>query len=329
MDFEGNSTYFSKSPQNKMKGKEYSMLNTFNGASNKRVSFRSMNNSPIRDKFNSDIPDLISSGRITNNNNKLFFSKRKYLKNPVERFMPDFVSCSGVNKKENLKILMNKEIIKPPTSDRNTIYIKPILNFENRKDKFSLNFSLKCPNENNLPKYEQYTQLNFPYRNKETADNYKRIHLKTDNIAIKVPNPTELNKTNYNGGISFLEMKSKFNSSTESGSSFSPRNYDKSINNKSSVNYNIISVKGKEGFSDNTAGVLEPKLLFRKKGVGEYSDLTKTYAINPGNIYLNTYKAEPMSFKHYNGIFTHLYDSAIRNGGLSMPFRKDNKNIRK
>ena len=30
-----------------------------------------------------------------------------------------------------------------------------------------------------------------------------------------------------------------------------------------------------------------------------------------------------MTFKRYKGIFTHLYDSAIRNGGLTMPFKKD------
>lgn len=301
------------------------MNKTIANTSDKKVSFRSLENSPTRFNTISSGDELIEAGRTSNNNNRKFLDMRRYVKNPVERFLPDYKPNTGVNVKENTRILMNKEIIKPMTSDRKNIYDKPLIDFGKRKDKFALNIQLKCPNETYLPKCEPFKPYFFPYRISSTAEKYKRTYLNTDNIAIKYPKESDLAKIEKKDKFSVWDMKAKFNMTTESGSSFAPRKYQKAMSNKSSVNYNIISVKGEEGFSDNTGSVLERKILFKKKGIGEYKDLTKTYAINPGEKYLEAYNSNPHTFKYYKGIFSHLYDAAIRNGGLTMPFKKESQ----
>lgn len=292
-------------------------LKTSNTYFDPKNYLNSIKNDDKLNTFNNPSNDLISSGRTVNKNNQRFFNMHKFVKNPTERFMPDYSPNTGVNHKKNFQILMEKQVIKPYTNEKVGIYQQTLPNLDSRKNKYSLNISLKCPEENLLPKYQQYKVDYFPSKTEPNDDTFSR-NIKTDHISLKIP------KLKENKG-SFLEMKGRFNPNTESKSSYVPYPCTKCICNNSSVNYNIISMQGKDGFADNTAGVLEPKLFFRKKEIGHYKDLTQTYAVNPNRIYIDTLNNSPKSFRHYNGIFTHLYDSAVRNGNLILPFKKSKK----
>ena len=285
-------------------------------------NFHSRSNSQI-DGLNtySNFP-VVNENRSPNNRNFRFNSKPKYVINPPERFMADYVADSGINKKKIFNKFIDHDLIKPYTRPTQTIYAPIKYDTEARKEKYSLNVCFSCPKQCLLPKYQQYTEYTFPARDKAKADLYAKTYLGTDNIAIKFPNEEDLKKK-ANLKDSFLEKKKKYCVSTESESSFVPKIHQKSVSNKSSVNYNIISVKGKDGTSDNTASVLEVKLNNRKKGVGEYADLTKTFAINPERKFGKAFNEDSKIFRRYTGIFTHLYDSSIRNGKLIMPFTND------
>ena len=67
-------------------------------------------------------------------------------------------------------------------------------------------------------------------------------------------------------------------------------------------------------------GVLDRKAANRKKGVCEYSDLTRVSALKKNQIYGNMFTANQLMFRKKTGIFSYMYDSAIRNGGISLPF---------
>jgi hypothetical protein len=122
-------------------------------------------------------------------------------------------------------------------------------------------------------------------------------------------------------------MKNAFNVNTLSDSSWSPHIYDKTSNNISSVDYNIITFR--KGFNKNdtinSSNIFDQKINNKKKSVCEFSDLTRDFAINLDKNYQNAYKENPKRFYAYNGVFTYLYDASHRNGNISMPFRKSSE----
>jgi hypothetical protein len=111
-----------------------------------------------------------------------------------------------------------------------------------------------------------------------------------------------------------------------------PKGGEKTMNNTSSVQYNIISPT-----EQNTlTGVvimkcLDKKIASKKKGVGEFSDLTRPFNPNYFDKYKEAIDENKYLFKKYNGIFSHLYDAAHKNGDIIVPFRfdKDRLNIQK
>ena len=104
------------------------------------------------------------------------------------------------------------------------------------------------------------------------------------------------------------------------------------MNNTSSVEYNILSPQEK----NNIAGavimkILDKKIAAKKKGVAEFSDLTRPFNPNFFPIYTNSFNENNNIFMKYNGVFSHLYDSAHKNGDLVVPFRneKDKNKVNK
>ena len=238
------------------------------------------------------------------------------------RFIPEQYANTGINPSSNLKEFMQKDIIHPLERDRTSLYQRTSYDLPSRQNKWSLNYGVVCPTEANVPKFQQYKEYYFPKRTSESVEKYKNTYLSTDNVAIKIPKFDTKKKED------FLNMKQQYNFNTESGSSWGPRSYSKSVNNHSSVNYDIITFKGGEGSCDNTANILEKKLINKKKAVGEFNDLTKAFSVNLNKKYEGAYKDNKKTFYHFNGIFTHLYDSSFRNGNIIMPFRKKKENTK-
>ena len=238
---------------------------------------------------------------------------------------------------------MNQDITKPYTANRSSLYNLSETN-ESRNEKWTLNPQKNCPKEKHLPKIQQFKNYYFVKRNKNDVEKYQNNYLNTDNISIRVPdfvkNKIENNEINENQKneeqkikkmfrTPFLDMKKAFNVNTLSNSSWSPLSYNKTANNISSVDYNIITFR--KGFNTNdttnSSNIFDKKINYKKKSVCEFSDLTRDFAINLDKNFQNAYKENPKRFYSYNGVFTYLYDASHRNGNISMPFRKKNESL--
>ena len=58
----------------------------------------------------------------------------------------------------------------------------------------------------------------------------------------------------------------------------------------------------------------------RKKGIGEYADLTKTFRLNFNKDFAEKFKSNPFRFHKYTGIFSNMYDASHKNGNIIPPF---------
>jgi hypothetical protein len=67
---------------------------------------------------------------------------------------------------------------------------------------------------------------------------------------------------------------------------------------------------------------MEKKLYNMKKGLAYISELTKLNAPNYDPMYKSELKQNPEIFRKYNGVFSHIYDRAHKNGFIVEPFKK-------
>ncbi len=118
-------------------------------------------------------------------------------------------------------------------------------------------------------------------------------------------------------------MKSKFGSHTETyKDGWVPNVTEKTINNRSSVPYDIINMDNNPIFGAIQAKMADKKLFNMKKGVSEISDLKRVTNPNYDPNYNKLYGENKRIFKSLKGIFTQMYDASHRNGGISLPFRR-------
>lgn len=239
---------------------------------------------------------------------------------PFNRFLKD--AKDGINPARVYKQFIDKDIIRPYV--HKGIY-KPI-GFQDRTQ-WSLSSAKNCPIENNLPKYQQYKSYNFYNFNDEAKkEKYRNYFLPTDHIAIR--NAQEyLEKNNENKvKFPFLELKKSFGNQTEQACGWTPNinanDMKNDINNRSSVNYNIISNECKKE-SKNGMNVFvnySVKPHYKKIGVGKYYDLTKTFCLNYNPQFQSAFNENSNVFKKFKGVFTKMYDDSGNNGGLYKPF---------
>ena len=187
----------------------------------------------------------------------------------------------------------------------------------NNPEKWAVGYAKQCVSMDQLPKIQPFKEYNFPVKS-EVYD--KPASLKTDHISIRVP--TFKQRDNRE---SFLDMKNKMGSHTETyKDSWVPQGNFNTMNNRSSVTYNILSNDKNERSGAIVLKMLDTKLNNKKKGVAEFSDLTR--ALHPNiNTKFRAYHEENNKIFHvYNGIFSHMYDAAHRNGNIVVPFRNGN-----
>lgn len=70
-------------------------------------------------------------------------------------------------------------------------------------------------------------------------------------------------------------------------------------------------------------GIMDKKVANRKKGLCEFEDLTNAFNSNIDRNYEKCVNKYPIVFRKFNGIFSHMYDSARRNGNLVIPFKRE------
>ena len=245
---------------------------------------------------------------------------------PYERFIPTKIALTGVDPSGNINEFISNDIIHP--MKRPNLYIKTFSVDNSKKNidmdnRWALKTTAKCNNSKSLPKLQPFTSYYFPpkYNNKD-IDNYRKFSLKTDHIGIQVPRCEKVSQEK-----SFIKLKTDyyFNTETKKENEWVPLTCENSTNNISSKDYNIINFKPLPKANPNPHILLNRTLYFKKKGIGEFADLTKTFRVNFNKEFADQLKENPYRFRKYQGIFSDMYDSSHKNGDIITPFGKNNK----
>jgi hypothetical protein len=236
---------------------------------------------------------------------------------------------SGIDPSGKIQEFINKDIIRPltrpslyesfniksPNYPHNKLYKTKI----NDNRKWALSTSCRAPNYESLPKVQPFKNYYFPpkYNNKE-IDKYRDYSLKSDNISIKVPKIKKIEPKN-----SFLKLKRDYSVSSETKFEYRWKPYPSknSIINISSKDYDIINFMPIFSNSNNSE-IMNKTLNYRKKGMGEYNDLTKTFRVNVNKDFVEKFNENPKRFNKYTGIFSNMYDASHKNGNIITPFGK-------
>lgn len=130
----------------------------------------------------------------------------------------------------------------------------------------------------------------------------------------------------------FLEIKTKFNPIMSTREPWVPKAHQIFLGNNSSVSYNIIN---NEKYEKSYITPTNPKRInFKKIGLTKYNEKVSPYNLHFNKQYKQAYLENPSIFKVYKGMFTGMYDNAIKNGNIYPPFktkthRELNKKINK
>jgi hypothetical protein len=243
------------------------------------------------------------------------------------RFPETKKALSGMDPSGKIQEFINKDIIRPlsrpslydhfniklPNYMHNDLYkTKP-----NDNSKWAINTACRAPNFETLPKVQPYRAYYFPpkYNNKD-VEKYRAYSLKTDYIGIKVPRIKKIEPKD-----SFLKLKNDYSVSSETlyDNKWFPYPSKNSLKTISSKNYDIINFV--PNLQDNSNfQIMNRTLNFRKKGVGEFSDLSRTFRVNINKDFKQKYEENPKRFYKYTGIFSNMYDASHKNGNIITPF---------
>ena len=245
-----------------------------------------------------------------------------------ERFIPTKIALTGVDPSGNINEFISNDIIPPlrkPDLYNKTFTIQNTekTSQENLK-RWALRTTAKCNDLKTLPKLQPFTSYYFPpkYNNKDVAK-YRKFSLKTDHIGIQVPRSEKVSPEK-----SFIKLKSDFyfNTETKTENEWIPFFCKNPINNVSSQNYDIINFKPIFR-SNHNPRILDKTLYNKKKGIGEFCDLTKTFGVNFNKEFGKRILENPLRFRRFTGIFSDMYDSSHKNGDISPPFERKEKRI--
>ena len=268
---------------------------------------------------------------------------------PFNRFGKSKIYNTGIDPPSIFVDFINKDPEKPYKR-----YISPIITDDTQYIptnplKWAVGCAKSCNRKEFVPKYDPFKEYNFikkikynnnnnnintcynntntcsnsiSYEKEENDENFDKTYLPTDHISIREPNLSKLKEINKNN-FPFLKLKREYNNTSESNSFWVPRNNaNKSFSNRSSVDYNIIN-----NLKDNIVGVQKDTMFNktlhnRKKGIGEFVVSQRPFGPNYNQTFIKLMKDNGSRFRRYKGIFTELYDSAIKNGNIFKPFNE-------
>jgi hypothetical protein len=246
------------------------------------------------------------------------YGKYKPVKD-FKRFMKDKVSNTGFDSKGAFAEFMSNDIIRPlskPTS------IFPRL--ESPFERWALKTAKNPTSVEKVPKLQQFKNYHFPDRSNLNPDEYRSKFLPTDNVSIRIPKIDR-----KVGKESYLNLKALHGPHSETINPWVPQGNFKTITNRSSVEYNIISHNENKHGGALVVTVSDKKVLNRKKGVAEIADLARTFNPNFNKKFADILDQNKNPFHIRTGIFSHMYDAAHRCGDIILPFKHEFSQKRK
>ena len=250
------------------------------------------------------------------------------------RFLETKQALSGLDPSGKIQEFINKDIIRPlvrpslyenfniknPNYKHNDLYkTKP-----NNNSKWAINAACRAPSFETLPKVQPFQTYYFPpkYNNKD-VEQYRAFSLKSDHIGIKVPRIKKIESKD-----SFLKLKRDYSvsSETKKENRWNPFPSKDSLKTLSSKNYNIINFMPILPYNSNCQ-IMNRTLNYRKKGLGEFCDLSKTFRVNFNKDFLQKFEENPKRFYKYTGIFSNMYDASHKNGNIITPFGQKNNTL--
>ena len=243
------------------------------------------------------------------------------------RFQEQAQWGSGMNPQAAFKEFISKDVIAPYTRDRSELY--PIMNTEIKARpqtaRWALHTTKMPPSIEVVPKVQQFKEYPTQIKTKKTEltiDINPKLETEFKNTSRHSRTfqlPAE--QTNKNAIKGFLDMKKEYNVQKQSNSSWKPFLGGQTVTNISSKKFNIITFEPLSHRIEKT--ILDDKHInYKKKGVTEYADLTKTYRPNYNTEYKKAITDKPYRFRRFTGLFTNMYDASIRNGGIIKVFGK-------
>lgn len=293
----------------------------------KNFSFNSPSITPKYRKLNPDIDMQLKGLSKKLSKRQIDFGTPRPVRE-YKRFIFFRESLTGIDPYNKYNDFYKKDIIKPmkrkflyenfdiksPNYKHNYLYNTKI----NKKTKWAIGTVARAPDEERLPKKQQFKIYYFPpeYNNKE-PEKYKKYSLKTDWIGIRIPKISKVDSEQ-----SFLKMKVGYSASneTKTENQWAPYMGENSNINTSSKNYDIINFQPLNNCNQLNFRILNKSLNFRKKGIGEYYDLTNVFNKNFNKEFAKKFEENPKRFCKYNGAFTNMYDASNRNGKITLPF---------
>ena len=255
---------------------------------------------------------------------------------PFNRFGKPKIYNTGIDPPSIFVDFIKKDPEKPYKRYISPIITKDIKYIPTSPLKWGVGCTKSCHKEELVPKYDPYKEYNFIKKininknnnsnannnGKENDEIYEKTYLPTDHISVREPKISDL-KDNNNDNFPFLNLKGKFNSTTDSNSFWAPRNNaNLSFSNRSSVDYNIIN-NTKETYSRAQKDTMLIKTLYnKKKGIGEFLVSQRPFGPNYNQTFIKLLNQNGDRFRKYKGVFTELYDSAIKNGNIFKPFNE-------
>lgn len=255
---------------------------------------------------------------------------------PFNRFGKSKIYNTGIDPPAIFVDFINKDPDKPYERHISPIITKDIRYIPTSPLKWGVGCTKSCNIKELVPKYDPYKEYNFikklninknnniaTYSNEKEKDEIlEKTYLPTDHISIREPKISELKDYNKNN-FPFLNLKGKFNNTSDSNSFWVPRNNaNLSFSNKSSVDYNIIN-NTKDTYSGVQKDTMFNKTLHnKKKGIGEFIVSQRPFGPNYNQTFIKLINQNGDRFRKYKGVFTELYDSAIKNGNIFKPFNE-------
>ncbi len=143
------------------------------------------------------------------------------------------------------------------------------------------------------------------------------VRLKTDHISFDPP----VDEQKYQKVVDKIMTAPPYSGNCESLQGWKEMGGCKTINNRSSVGYDIITNDENKYSKAEIVRTLDKKVMNRKKGIAEFYDITRVTAEKTNEGHRTALEANPRAFYRKLGIFTHTYDAAVRNGNPSGPFK--------
>ena len=256
---------------------------------------------------------------------------------PFNRFGKPKIYNTGIDPPSIFIDFIKKDPDKPYQRDISPIIKKDIKYIPTSPLRWGIGCTKSCHREDLVPKYDPFKEYHFlkklsPNRYKtsnnsisyesEKDGHFEKTYLKTDHISIREPKISK-SKDNNKNNFPFLSLKGEYHITNDSNSFWVPRNNaNTSFSNNSSVDYNIIS-----NIKDNISGIQKDTMFNKtlhnkKKGIEEFVVSQRPFGPNYNQTFSKLIKENTYRFRKYKGVFTELYDSAIKNGNIFKPFNE-------